>query len=759
MPTGGPGGSSSILYSLERPDIANLDAILRSASVERAKHEGLDAYRRMVDLATGTVRVEYTIASGNYGRFVATAKKGAKKTYTTGASMQRVFRNLLFGDAYDDLDIVNASGNILCQLFQKHGLRTDRMTYLNENREEILQMIMNSHPLRVERATAKETLIAVFNCGSGRASMQQELGAFADEHALPPFVEGLKQEIRHNVGRIANLPEYGGIMAHLTQREAAKGKEAWVGQFAANLYQDEERKCLEVMVEEIVRIAQERQVERPIGSLIHDGLTVRKELEIELYRERIERHVARRTSYILKLEIKAMVVSTEERDMYIGAQPVDASYEAKKARFERSCFKTKMGKLKFHTIDEDTGELISESKEAFSVAYEDWIPAGGRQFLCEWFADGRKRCYKNIEYSCVNKDDQLSTVYYAFPEIRHEKLESISTEEQKQANVAYFLDYVRLLVEDNPTYVEWMVMWLADILVNPHDKGNQPIAVILWGEQGAGKTCLRELMAQLLGARLVHHTDDPLKNGDIMHDFNSTLKYKLFIEFEEINFKTHSKVADNIKALITGHTHTITHKGADSADVKATERALFTTNNAGSMVVERNDRRYAAFAVSARRVGDTTYWNAHYGKLADQSYVRDVAEYLLSQKDALAGYALRDKRPLTDYYKSLQQLATSPELDFLRDAFLYGAHELAEFMTHQDIYSIPSSMFAARYNAWRVVNGMRDTTSSKSFNMKLASHGSAYGITQERTSRCNNFVIDAAKLRAAIRRDFSIPAP
>ena len=114
---------------------------------------------------------------------------------------------------------------------------------------------------------------------------------------------------------------------------------------------------------------------------------------------------------------------------------------------------------------------------------------------------------------------------------------------------------------------------------------------------------------------------------------------------------------------------------------------------------------------------------------------------------------------MTDYYKSLQQLATSPELDFLRDAFLYGAHELAEFMTHQDIYSIPSSMFAARYNAWRVVNGMRDTTSSKSFNMKLASHGSAYGITQERTSRCNNFVIDAVKLRAAIRRDFSIPAP
>ena len=341
---------------------------------------------------------------------------------------------------------------------------------------------------------------------------------------------------------------------------------------------------------------------------------------------------------------------------------------------------------------------------------------------------------------------------------------SSSSPDEKQANVDYFLDYVRLLVEDNPAYVEWMVLWLADILVNPHDKGNQPIAVILWGEQGAGKTCLRELMSRMLGARLVHHTDDPLKNGDILangHHFNSTLKYKLFIEFEEINFKTHSQVADRIKALVAGHTHTITHKGAGSVDVKATERVLFTTNAAGSMIVERNDRRYAAFAVSARRVGETAYWNTHYEKLADQSYVKDVAEYLLSQKDALAGYALRDKRPLTDYYRSLQQLATSPELDFLRDSFLYGpaapaAAELAEFASSPESYSIPSSLLAARYNSWRAANGLRDPVTCKSFTMKMTSHGSKYGITQERTSRSNNFAIDVPKLCATIRRDFNI---
>ena len=435
-----------------------------------------------------------------------------------------------------------------------------------------------------------------------------------------------------------------------------------------------------------------------------------------------------------------------------------ASYNELKALFELTRFKTN-AKSPFHSIEGDTGDITSRTKEAFRVAYMDWIPVGGRQFVDRWLNDGLKRFYRRIEYGCVKKEDKDSTVYYAFPEMRHETLVSISTENEKRANVDYFVDYVKLLVEDRQEYVEWMTMWLADILVNPDDKGNQPVAVVLWGEHGAGKTFLRELMSHLLGARLVHHTDDPLKNGDILHDFNSTLKYKLFIEFEEINFKTHSKVADNIKALITGHTHTITHKGADSVDVKATERALFTTNTAGSMVIERTDRRYAAFAVSSRRVGDTAYWNAHYAKLKDQSYVKDIAEYLLSHKEALATYALRDRRPVTDYYRSLQQLAISPELDFLRDSFLYGAAaDLAEFAICPEKYSIPSSMLAARYNSWRVSNGLRDPVTCKSFTMKMTSHGSKYGITQERTSRSNNFAIDVPRLCASIRRDFNIEA-
>jgi hypothetical protein len=772
MPTAS--NAVNVLSSFERPDQATLEALIQSPALTKEKRDGLRMYKKMIDPATGGVRVEYTLeyklANGargterKFGRYVGEAKRGNKKTYMCGATMQRCHRNLVFGERYDDVDLVNSAGNVMCQIYVKLGLSVDKMSYLNEHREEVLRMITEHHHLRVDRATAKRTLIDVFNCGSGREALLGELGERATEPLLPPFVEELKQEIRRNLEHIFALPEFSHIKEYVTMRKEDKGERPWIGSFAATLYQDEERRCLEAVVEGVETIARERKVEHPIGSLIHDGLTVRKELEIGRHLARLERAIEAKTGYVLKLELKPMGVTDEERAAYIGDtdRPVELSYEATKARFEASCFKTKRGKFKFHTVDATTGELDSESKEAFTARHED-LRRDGRGFLFEWYGDPDKRSYERIEYSYTKEEDKRSAVYYAFPELHFKKMVSASTEEERQANVRFFLDYLQSLVGGERGHVEWLVMWLADILVNPHDKGKTPIAVILWGEQGSGKSFLREVMARLLGEKLVHHTDDPLRNGDILHDFNPTLKHKLLIEFEEINMKTHSQVADRIKALITDHTHTITHKGHDPVDVRASERALFTTNKPGSVVIEKGDRRYAAFEVSPRRVGDTTYWNEHHRKLRDESYVKDVADYLVSREGELERYSLRDKRPITRYYQSLQHLSLDPTLDFLRDMFAcpsFGQEFIARFRSPKaapGLYAIPSGQLCGEYNRWRAENSLREQISSKSFTMKMVSYGAGYGIQHDTSgNKHNSFLIDSDRLRAALRRDFNM---
>lgn len=176
-------------------------------------------------------------------------------------------------------------------------------------------------------------------------------------------------------------------------------------------------------------------------------------------------------------------------------------YEAMKAQFEARRFRTTCGgRRKFHRILDASGSLVSESKAAFTAANEDWT-SGSKSFLRAWFKDEHARSYEYIEHSYVRPEIRRSTVYYAFPEPRHKGLVSTSTESEKNANVAFFLDYVLLLVGDNPAHVEWLVAWLSDIMVNPHDKRNRvrsPSSCAARKARGQ-KSSLRELMARLLG--------------------------------------------------------------------------------------------------------------------------------------------------------------------------------------------------------------------------------------------------------------------
>ena len=764
----------------ETPNLANLERLIQSKALSKAEIHALKSLKEKIDPKTQSVKVEYTV--DGFGRFTATAKGGRYKTTTTATGMKRELRNLVYGEGYDDLDIVNASGQVMCQLFQRNGLTTEKMTYLNENREAVLAEIANYHDQKLERATAKDILIEVFFCGGGHASQYWEFNPFTNKkevihrYALPPFVEELKKEYNKNLTHILGLEKYKPLKEHVVKKQkewCEKSKEAyeepWIGQYGATLYQDEERKILEVLVKAIRKIEKDRNIKDAIGALIYDGLHTKKALEINNYKEQLEASILGETGYKLKLEIKDMTVDAETRTYYLGDKEAELTYEAHRAEFEKTRFKTKNGKFPFHTMKGD--DIVSRDKTAFNVANEDWMVGAG-DFLKEWFADPSKRSYEEIEYACVKEEDRRADTYYAFPTLRYKTIASTSTDEEKNANIAYFQEYISLLVEGNPAFTneqedeeqkvrekwaKWMTFWIADILLNPDNKGKQPIAIILWAKQGSGKTSLRVLMERLLGKKCVHHTENPTKNGDILHEFNSTLKYKLFLEFEEINMRTHSESVGAIKQLITNHTHTITHKGQDSVDVKASERAIFTTNISNSACIEKGDRRYVAFAMSNKRVGDTEYWKGFYAKLEDNNFLKDIADYLCSFKDQVNLYAMRDERPMTAYYKTLVQLSMPSELDFLKDKLFYHADTMTGYKDEEsNTLVVPSSTLCDFYNEWRKAHALETKVSSKSFTAKIESLGDEYGITHKKMASSNAFVINITKAKDILKKDFHL---
>lgn len=743
--------SSTNIVIVEKPDRLLLEKLIQSSALSLAEVTALKALREKIDNKTGFVKVEYS--HDGFGRFRATTM-----------ALRRDLRSILYGEKYDYFDISNCAGNVMCQVFNRFGLPTISLTQYNDCREEFLQKLMDQQEKPIDQSTAITIILdELFLSGSGHTHTQ---------YLLPPFVEELKKEFVSNLEYILTLPQFQVVKEYVIKKQQEKCtkqsipfEEPCLGQFGTMIYQNEERRILEVLIKELQIIEKDRYLQNMIGALMFDGFHVDKTLGVSSYLPRLEAAVKRDLQYHIQLELRNMTVNDEVREKYLSGA-IDLSYESLRAEFEKRRFKTKTGKFPFHTLHGD--EIISRDKHNFQVAHEDWM-VDGLEFLKEWFKDPNKRSYESIVYACVNEEKQQPNIYYAFPTLRWKTFTSTSTEEEKTNHISFFQNYISLLVEGDPKFTnnperadeekssKWLTFWLADILLNPDDKGSQPVAVILWGKPGCGKTSLRHLMSKLLGEKCVHHTTDPNKNGDILHEFNSTLQYKLFIEFEEINMKTHSQLADAIKQLITNHTHSITRKGQESIDVHASERALFTTNCATSCVLDKGDRRYCAFAVSSTRIGQSEYWDKFYQYLEDPNFIRDVADYLVSFKQEVKHFAFRDARPITAYYKSLIQLSFPPELDFLKDKLFYYESDWAVYRDQSDSqYLVPSSKMCEMYNQWRVNHGLDGKISAKSLTARLESFGDEYGISHKKTSSNNVFVILIKKAKEILKNEFAI---
>ena len=249
---------------------------------------------------------------------------------------------------------------------------------------------------------------------------------------------------------------YHNLYSWASHKSMKNGKSLWYGSFASYLYQDVERSVLNVIISEINEIAKEKYIDDPIGSLIHDGLHVKKSLGISEHLSRITDRIEFDTGYLIGLTIKPMVQEKLSDGNEIG-------YQTLKEEFEKTRFKTREGKQPFYTIYPKKNEIVASNKTDFSVLHENWIPTGGYKFLKQWFDDGTMRMYDYVDYSCVREEDKQPNIYYAFPELRFNTLASPDgpREATSESNIDFLMDYLKLVVEDNDSFVKWITCSLA----------------------------------------------------------------------------------------------------------------------------------------------------------------------------------------------------------------------------------------------------------------------------------------------------------
>ena len=181
--------------------------------------------------------------------------------------------------------------------------------------------------------------------------------------------------------------------------------------------------------------------------------------------------------------------------------------------------------------------------------------------------------------------------------------------EPKPGNVEPILDLIRHLTsrtsdkpEECAATMDWLLRWLAYPLQNVGSKLRT--AVIMHGDEGAGKNFLFDLVVEIYGKY-----GDLVGQDELEDKFNDWRSAKLFVVGDEVSSRAelvHNK--NRLKALITSPFVQINPKNFARRSERNHMNIVFLSNELQPLALDNSDRRY--LVVYTPRAKDPTYYEA-----------------------------------------------------------------------------------------------------------------------------------------------------
>src|SRR3989344_344503 len=163
----------------------------------------------------------------------------------------------------------------------------------------------------------------------------------------------------------------------------------------------------------------------------------------------------------------------------------------------------------------------------------------------------------------------------------------------KEGNVDPILDLVRYLTSRAAEHdaecdeiMHWLLCWLAYPLQHPGAKLRT--AVVMHGDEGAGKNFLFDIMVAIYGKYGALVGQDELEDK-----FNDWRSCKMFVVGDEVSSRdelVHNK--NRLKALITSPTVQINPKNLARREEKNQMNIVFLSNELQPLALDNSDRRY-----------------------------------------------------------------------------------------------------------------------------------------------------------------------
>lgn len=175
-------------------------------------------------------------------------------------------------------------------------------------------------------------------------------------------------------------------------------------------------------------------------------------------------------------------------------------------------------------------------------------------------------------------------------------------------DVAPFLYYVReIFCDGRKDVTDYVLSWMADILVDPSDKPGTAIVAV--GPPGAGKSTLGDILRAIIGERHSAQTND-IEN--IVAKHNADMIGNVFIQCDEATNSRQRASTARLKSILTDPMQRTEPKNVDPYSLPALARFLFTSNeerDAMHIPDGLQDRRFNVLKVNTSKVGNINYWD------------------------------------------------------------------------------------------------------------------------------------------------------
>ena len=171
----------------------------------------------------------------------------------------------------------------------------------------------------------------------------------------------------------------------------------------------------------------------------------------------------------------------------------------------------------------------------------------------------------------------------------------------------------------------YILTWMATILTRPWKKTE--IALLICGLPGSGKSIVTNFFEeQILGDELMVTASELT---EMTAEFNGKLENRLVVGIHEVgheSIKTYSTEYNKLKSLITDPNIDINIKFEKKRTAKNSTNIILHSNS--GLPLENNDRRFATFQTSPKRVGDSEYFR-HLGENLKSENANHVGTYLM----------------------------------------------------------------------------------------------------------------------------------